>query len=311
MRVVTPGAMRRRSLRLRLAFVVALGAAPALPAAAQPGPATAEGGVAFTIRFPGTVRGIEPGTPVEIQGIRVGVVRGISLAYDATARRFLVSTEIVLQPDRLPPLGGRQARDRETAIATVDALVQAGLRARLATTRPLGGETVVALAMLPEAPAAALGRTGAVPEIPAAATRAEEAADLLQDLLERLSRAPVEQMVADLQEAMAALKALATGPELREAITGLRDGSAELRAQAARLGTRIDPILASVNEVVRNAGRTVATLDRQLGDRSPLVGELHALLRELNGAARSMRLMADYLERNPDALLRGKSDNRR
>lgn len=285
-----------------------------LPGAASRGsnPAPAlDGGVAFAIRFPGTVRGVEPGTAVEINGIRVGAVRAVALEYDMPARRFVVTGEILLQPGLLPPLGGDRPRDAEGTVATVEALVRAGMRARLATTRPLGGEPVVTLVMVPDAPVAVLGRSGPLPEIPTAPARSEEVADRLEDLLERLSRAPLEQMVADLQEAMAALKALATGPELREAIGGLRDGSAELRTQVARIGARTEPILASMNEVVRSANRTIASLDRQLGERSPLLGELHALLRELNGAARSMRLMADYLERNPDALIRGKSDNRR
>ncbi len=275
-----------------------------LPGGQRERPGVPEGGVPFAIRFAGVARGLEPGAAVEINGIRIGVVRGVGLDYDAAARRFVVAAEILLQPEALPPVDGRRARTPEETVAAVDALVRAGMRARLGSTRPLAGDAVVTLAMMPEAPAATLGRAGGAPEIPTGASRADEAADRVQDLLERLSRAPVEQMIADLQEAMAALKALATGPELREPLV-------ELRTQIARLGARTDPILNSLNETVRGANRTIASLDRQLGDRSPLLAEIHTLLRELNGAARSMRLMADYLERNPDSLLRGKSDNRR
>lgn len=283
-----------------------------LPGAARErAPAPIPDGVPFVVRFGGAARGLEPGAAVEINGIRVGAVRSVRLEYDAAARRFVVATEIVLLPEALPPVEGRRPRDSAETAATIAALIEAGLRARMASTRLVGGEAVVALAMVPEAPAARLGRGGALPEIPAAPTRAEETTDRLQDLLDRVSRAPVEQMVADLQEAMAGLKALVTGPELRETLAGLRDGAAELRIQVARLGARADPFMASLNETVRNAGRTIGSLDRQLGDRSPLIAEMHALLREMNGAARSMRLMADYLERNPDALLRGKSDSRR
>jgi len=270
-----------------------------------------EGGVPFLVRFHGTVRGLETGTPVEINGIRAGAVRSVALAFDAAARRFAAVAEIALQPDRLPPVDGRRPRDAAEAVAAVETMVRAGMRARLGTTSPLGGETVVALAMLGEAPGEGLVRGGAAPEIPAAPSRAEATAARLDDLLERLSQAPVEQMIADLQAAMAALRALATGPELRDALTGLRDGAAELRVQVARLGARADPLLASLNEAARGANRTIASLDRQLGERSPLLAEVHALLGELNGAARAMRLMADYLERNPDALIRGKSDSRR
>ena len=42
-----------------------------------------------------------------------------------------------------------------------------------------------------------------------------------------------------------------------------------------------------------------------------MLADIRGLLQQLQGAARSMRLMADYLERNPNAFLMGKSDNAR
>jgi paraquat-inducible protein B len=275
-------------------------------------------GVPFLIRFTGGARGLEPGAAVEINGMRVGAVRGTALEYEPQRNRFVLTTAIALQPDLLPIMEGRRPRTAEEAVAAMDALVRAGLRVRLASARPLGGEATVALVILPDAPPETLRRTGDAPEIPAAPTQTEEAGERIQQLLDRVSRAPVEEMIADLQQAMAALRSLATGPELREALAGLREASAELRTQIARISARTDPILASLNETVRTANRTIeragqtlVSLERQFGDRSPLIGEAQTMLREMNGAARSMRLMADYLERNPDALLRGKSDSRR
>jgi paraquat-inducible protein B len=282
-----------------------------LPGQTRERPVAAEDGVRFAIRFAGAARGLEHGSAVEINAIRVGGVRSATLEYEPARRRFVVAVEIALRPEALPPIDGIRPRSAEETVAAMDALVRAGLRARVGGTRLVGGDTVIALAMVEGTAPAALGRVGGIPEIPAAATRADEAADRVQDLLERLSRAPVEEMVADLQQAMAALKALATGPELRDALAGLRDGTAELRTQVARLGARADPVLNSLNDTVRAANRTLGSVERQLGERSPLAAELNAVLRELNGAARSMRLMAEYLERNPDALLRGKSDSRR
>ncbi len=117
---------------------------------------------------------------------------------------------------------------------------------------------------------------------------------------------------------MAALKQLVTGPELRGALEELRGASAELRSMVDRLGARSDALIGNLNETVRStnrlidhAGQTVATIDRQVGDRSPLLADLRGLVQQMDGAARSMRLMAEYLERNPNALITGKSDNRR
>ncbi len=280
-------------------------------ARAAPAPTGAE--VPFVIRFPGTVRGLEPGAAVEISGIRVGTVRSVALDFDAAAGRFLVRAGIGVQPERLPAVAGTQPRDAAETYAAFDTLARAGLRARPGSTGLAGGETIISLDA--GGPPGSLLRDGAVqggvPEIPAAPSRAEAAAERLQALLDRIAEAPVEAMIADLQEAMAALKALATGPELRETLAGLRDGAAELRAQVARLGARAEPVLGSLDQTARGATRTLATLERQLGERSPLLAELEAVLREAGGAARSLRLMAEYLERNPDALIRGKTDNRR
>jgi hypothetical protein len=63
------------------------------------------------------------------------------------------------------------------------------------------------------------------------------------------------------------------------------------------------------NRLIDYTGQTLATIDRQVGDRSPLLADIRGLVQQLDGAARSMRLMAEYLERNPSALITGESDN--
>ena len=85
-----------------------------------------------------------------------------------------------------------------------------------------------------------------------------------------------------------------------------------------RLGGRSDALITNLNDTVRSTnrlidhtGQTLATIERQVGDRSPLLADIRSLVQHMDGAARSMRLMAEYLERNPNALITGKSDNRR
>ncbi len=58
---------------------------------------------------------------------------------------------------------------------------------------------------------------------------------------------------------------------------------------------------------------STATLERAralLSDRSPLYVETQRMLQEVANAARSMRLLTDYLERHPEALLQGKGRGR-
>ena len=143
-------------------------------------------------------------------------------------------------------------------------------------------------------------------------------AQQLQPLIDKLANAPIDQVFAELQDAMAALKQLVTGPKLRGALEELRGASADLRNVVDRLGARSDALVANLNKTVRltnrlidHPGRTLATIDRQVGDRSPLLADIRGLVQQMDGAARSMRLTAEYLERNPNALITGKSDDRR
>jgi paraquat-inducible protein B len=158
---------------------------------------------------------------------------------------------------------------------------------------------------------------GRSPNCPPARPR-ELIAERLQPLIDKLANAPIDQMFADVQASMAALKDLVSGPELRGALDELRTTSVELRGIVQRFGDHSDALMNNLGETMRSTnrlidrtGQTLATIDHQVGDRSPLLADIRGLVQEMQGAARSMRLLADYLERKPNALITGKSDNRR
>jgi paraquat-inducible protein B len=74
---------------------------------------------------------------------------------------------------------------------------------------------------------------------------------------------------------------------------------------------RIEPLTADFEETAQEATKALVqardTLST-LGEDSEMVYELTKMLRELAAAARSMRILADYFERHPDALVQGKGD---
>jgi len=276
----------------------------------RPAAITITNGVSFTVRFGGAVRGLEAGAPVEIHGLQVGVVRTVGLTYDGERNRFVVAVGIEIQPSLLPGPGDARPRNADETYAAMDALVRRGLRAGLATTQLLGGDMVVELDMRSGVAPDTLRRTGSSAEIPAAPSPAERLAERLPALLEKLGDAPVEQILADFQGSMAALKALVTGPELRGTLASLRQSGEDLNGFVKRLDARTDPVLAALTRTVDRAGATLGSIDRTLGERSPLVASFNNVLREAAGAARSLRLLVEYLERQPDALLRGKKEIR-
>jgi paraquat-inducible protein B len=73
-----------------------------------------------------------------------------------------------------------------------------------------------------------------------------------------------------------------------------------------RIGANMDKTLEGLQLTVAQTQKTLAALENNLNTDSPLQQELRQTLNELSGAARSLRLLADYLERNPEAILRGK-----
>ena len=263
------------------------------------------------------MRGLIPGASVEVQGNRIGEVKSVGVEYAPDSNSFVAPVGIVVQPS-LFPAAGPPPRTAAEVYDAADLLVQRGLRAQVSDTQLLGNEAIVTLDIQPDAPAATLDRSGKVPELPAAPTQRERIAQKLQPLIAKLADAPIDQMFAQLQEAMAALNQLITGPELRGALEELRGASTDLRSVVDRLGAHSDTLIASLNETVRSTnrlidhtGQTLATIDRQVGDRSPLLADIRGLVQQMDAAARSLRLMAEYLERNPNALITGKSDNRR
>jgi paraquat-inducible protein B len=318
--------MRTAASRLCLlaqALTCLLATAPAIAAdpphytvIGVPGPPITDG-VPFVVRFNAALPNLSPGAAVEIHGIRVGEVKRIGLEYDAAENAFSVPVDIVIEPDLLPT-GGPALHTAAETYDAVDRLVRRGLRATLGSTQLLSGEALIELDIHTETPAATLDRSGAVPRIPTGPTQRELVESRLQAFLARLADLPIDKIITDVDATMDALRALATGPELRDTLVQLQGAAADMRSFASRVGPRADTLLGNLNETVLTTNRTIdrtgqtlSTLDRQVGDRSPLLLDIRDTIRELGGAARSMRLLAEYLERNPTALIVGKSDNRR
>ena len=69
----------------------------------------------------------------------------------------------------------------------------------------------------------------------------------------------------------------------------------------------VQPILDNLNAVLSEAEQALSEAKSQLSGESEQAYELAATLDELQRAASTVRQFFDYLERNPEALLRGKS----
>jgi paraquat-inducible protein B len=264
------------------------------------------GGVPFLARFKGSVGALQPGAPVDVLGMRMGTVREVRAVFDPATTSFDIP--VVFELDPAPFVAGEKgAAATEKVYAAVDAMVRQGLRARIGTYRLLQGDMLLRLDTERGASPAELRRDGATPEVPAAAAQPVGLGAQLDGVLARLNALPMEQAVLDLQAAAGAARRMVESPELREAVARLSSLVAAVEQQAGPLMARLDEVTRSATVLAGQAQSTVAGTNRLLADSRGLPDQLEELLRELASMARSTRILVDYLERHPDALLRGKA----
>ena len=252
----------------------------------------------YALVFQRPVRGLAPGSPVELAGGEVGEVLTVEVELDArtTAPRTVVM--IGVQPNRLRVRSGASvaapSNDRE-ARALLERMVARGLRARVRTGNLVTGQRYVSLDVVAGARPVRIDwrrQPGQLPtldgdgddDLPAALAR----------LASRLEQLPLEDL---------AREGTLAARELRGTLAG-----------ATRLMNQIDTQLApQVGAMLQHADRTLGALDSAAGTLAPdapLPSELRGLVRDLGGAGQAVRTLADYLERHPESLLMGKKKDR-
>ena len=259
----------------------------------------------YVLVFNQSVRGLQPGAPVDFRGIVVGEVATIHTQYDAETQKISLPVEILIYPERFTsrlrggaPKSGRLGKDGKF----VAGLVERGLRAQLRTGSLLTGQLYVALDFFPDAPRAKVDFAQAPPELPTTPSTLEDLQATLVSLANKLERVPLEAMATDLSQTLKTIDALVKrldseiAPEARAALAEGRQTLIEMRKT-----------LSEATKTMNDASRTFANAEKSLAPDSALFGELQDAAREFARTAQSLRTLADYLERNPQALIRGKS----
>ena len=269
--------------------------------------------VPFLVYFDGSVRGLSPGAPVEFRGITIGSVTGIGMEFDQDTSRLRIPVSIEIEPQRIIP--DVTAKDLQTnQNRNMAELVRRGLRAQLQTGNLLTGELFVDLTFVRDAPPAELDRSGPVPVIPSVPATLEALQASVTAILNKLASIPVEDLIGSLNRTAVGLDRIVNAPGIQNGAATLGATLASLQGVIARLEADSGPLLGSLTGAAQTASTTmrdlqaaVASIQRNLGSGSALTNNAENMMQELTRAARSIRVLADYLERNPDALLRGKS----
>jgi paraquat-inducible protein B len=247
----------------------------------------------FVIRFTQSVRGLQVGAPVEFRGVTIGEVTRIGAEFDPQTFNFVQPVDINLYPDRL------RARSRqsdavlpppktwEERLRRAQLFVDKGFRAQLRTASLLTGQSYIGVDFFPGAPKVKFDPSTRPLEIPAIAGVFEEVETNVASIIKKLDKVQYEKIDADLRKLMATLDQT------------LKDTDALVKRLDAES-------VAELNSMIEEARRALKSAQAALGSDSPLQSDLRESLREITRAATSIRTLADYLERQPQSLIRGK-----
>lgn len=288
----------------------------------------------FLLYFTGTVGGLTVGSPVELNGMKIGEVSDFRLEVDVDSADVRIPVLIQIERERVTLVGSGRDYDE-----IVKQLVANGLRAQLKTKNILTGQLAITMDFYPQAPPAEIVVDNGYRVFPTVPSTAEEIAGRVQTFMERLESVPVEQIGRDLNEIVAGLNDLVNDPEIKEIVSGtnrlinnpdineivhgtnrlvndpaigesiaaLRELIVELQQFARTLNTDAGGQIATT---LTEAERALQAASGLLQEDSALQTDVRRMLRDFSDTARSIQSLMDYLERHPEALLRGKGEGR-
>jgi paraquat-inducible protein B len=245
----------------------------------------------YVADFLGNQRGLDSGTAVELQGVEVGEVTEAHLAYDDRAHTLVTRTTFYVDPERVQIRNLPRAADSNQHDAVqqwIEKLVGDGMRAQVSSASFLTGMKLVGLEMVPDAPRAHLERDGDFVKMPSSAS------------------GDITAILQNLQNVLKNIDRATSGPQLGHALQSLDDTLTRLDKVTHDIEPDIKSLIKSLRDTADSAQSTLNTIQGLAGNTAPSGTDLPRMMRELTEAARSVRGLADYLDRHPEALIRGR-----
>jgi len=285
----------------------------------------------WVLYFPGSVKGLTVGAPVTLEGVNIGTVTDVKIVFDRETLKFYAPVYVEIFPDRIKDIGEYVAKEAPDTEEVMKALVQRGLRGQLDLQSLVTGKLQVSFAMHPGTEIYYAGIDKSVTEIPTLPTTMQQLAKMLENI-------DLKGMAEDIRKAVAGVEQLATSPELAEAVTSLNKTLQDFGKLARNVDSRVGPLTTSIEETMRDTQKLVNNVDAQIdptfaqlqdtlktaeaalqkaklalagvddvvGVDSAFIYQLNKTVKELQVMAQSINALANYLQRQPDSLIRGK-----
>jgi Paraquat-inducible protein B len=291
----------------------------------------------FVLYFGGSVNGLRIGAPVKFMGVEVGSVKDIRLEMQGASGVHMIP--VIIEIDLKKVIRRGVAREEAMDPNTIREFVKQGMRAQLLTESFVTGVLYVGFEWFPETPLRFVQLPSGhfqYEEIPTVPTGLEEAQDAIVRVVKKLDEIDFKALAGSLTKTSDRFGELAGSPALKSILKSLDDDMPELRGAildvrklAATANTSVTNVSADLHNVsgdlhqtltaaqsaieqisatMKEAQTTIVSMRGTVDPNSPTVYELTKSLREVSGAASSIRLLADSLDRNPQAVILGKPE---
>jgi paraquat-inducible protein B len=262
--------------------------------------------VRYEFAFDAAAGVLDETSAVTLLGFQIGEVESTRLTYNSRTGAPYAIVTAVLYPQQMnlvpdPSAPGRPPDWRAATDAALKRLIQIGFRARLQQNPPVLGDEAIELVRERGAPVAQLSTDRDSPLFPSApgSSSLGDVAIKADQFLDKLNGIPLEDIGANLRQITGNLNHFLSSPDLKDSMAHLRSTLTSLDAMLGDARPQIGPLLGKLNDLATELSDTAASMgsdDANLPDA----------IRQITEAARSIKTLTDYLDRHPEALIRGK-----
>ena len=269
-------------------------------------------GIADTrmVVFNESVRGLLPGAPVDFLGIDIGEVVSINTQFDPVSKKFSIPVEVRIYPERI---GSRRLKGAKPMVRdpkdNYDTLVAHGMRAQLRTGNLLTGQLYVAMDFFPDAPKAKIDWDKDPPEMPTIKGSLTDLREAATSIINKLNKIDYEAIGSNLQQTLQGSNDVVKKIDKME-FEAIGSDLQQTLQSTNKLMQRLDAeLVPETKGMMEDARRALVSAEKLLASDSPLQTDATAMMNEIARAAQSLRILSDYLEQHPEALIKGKKED--
>jgi phospholipid/cholesterol/gamma-HCH transport system substrate-binding protein len=278
----------------------------------------------YILYFDRDVNGLRVGAPVKFRGVDIGAVTAIQLSLSGLERPSNippnVKIPVVIEIDSRK-IESHKAEDDLSDPAVMERAIHLGLRGQLQMQSFVTGLLYVDLDMHPDTPIhVVMGPQAPYEEIPTLPTALEEAQATAAKVIQELDKADLPGLIHSFTQTAKTINAFVQSPELKSSVAALGDAAKTMdqttrnfQTLVRRLDSQVMPLGQSIKQsadsatlALKQVNATLLRVQRTVEPESPLNYQLRETLEEVTSAASAMHELADYLERNPSAVVRGR-----